>query len=420
MTKLDQVVDLALFNSMVTKGYINLRESNSNPDLIIANYSSQAQIDSVWNEATIACRGLIYNRTNWQIIARPFAKFFNLENHPPGIVEGWLKEAGSYDVFEKHDGSLGIGYIDPKEPYRVRISTRGSMDSEMAEWASEWIEGCDSTGWSFALEEWAYDCIKEGATPIFEIVYKDNRIVRNYGGFEGLIPLGSISIATGKDTIHYRRIVDILNSKEGRYAKKVLGNITIGSIESTTDDFETTTNRLLANVSPEDLEAGNVEGWVYTFKLSDGTTRRTKVKTEPYRNLHYLVTSWTMGSQDLSYRTLKAMRAGVDLSELDGMIPEDLYLDIRECEETILNIVAQRDMEVYHDVSRLVLQIQKEQRDPTLISSVIANNRDHRKRFVELAKSLDNPDGIGPFMRVLNGGQWDWLKSLSDEKFFQS
>ena len=72
--------------------------------LAILNYTELCVYDTHWSPTTLACRGLIYNTDNGEVVARPFAKFFNYGQ--PGAAVIGLDEVVC--VMDKIDGSLGI------------------------------------------------------------------------------------------------------------------------------------------------------------------------------------------------------------------------------------------------------------------------------------------------------------------------
>ena len=68
--------------------------------LTIWNYTPAVQYGEKWDEVTLQCRGLVTG-TEGNVVARPFKKFFNLEEnkHTP---------TSDFEVFDKMDGSLGL------------------------------------------------------------------------------------------------------------------------------------------------------------------------------------------------------------------------------------------------------------------------------------------------------------------------
>lgn len=85
---------------LIDEKYISVQK-HPTEDLYIYNYTQKAQFDRMWNETTMACRGLIMNGKGG-IIARPFNKFFNY-----GEYQGEIP-SGEFEITEKMDGSLGL------------------------------------------------------------------------------------------------------------------------------------------------------------------------------------------------------------------------------------------------------------------------------------------------------------------------
>lgn len=157
--------------------------------LAILNYTQRCMFERAWTHTTRTCRGLIYHTDTMEIVARPFAKFFNYGE----------PEAGDLDLSElcwvsdKVDGSLGILY-----PLSVAggfaIATRGSFTSPQAVRATAmWRES------RFFLSEMTGFAKRE--TYLYEIVYPENRIVCDYGDVRELVPLAIVDIETGKDLV---------------------------------------------------------------------------------------------------------------------------------------------------------------------------------------------------------------------------
>ncbi len=145
-------------------------------DLWIYNYTERCQYEKHWTPETLACRGLILD-ADGAVVARPFAKFFNYGDPLAAIPDE------PYTVTEKMDGSLGILYELGGD---FHIATRGSFVSEQA------IEAT-------AMVRDRFLAFRKGSTPLFEIVYPENRIVVHYGDRRDLILLGAIDHATGRD-----------------------------------------------------------------------------------------------------------------------------------------------------------------------------------------------------------------------------
>ena len=178
MAHLRDVCDPALVDEAIGAGLVSV---HADGPLRILNYTAKATYSRHWNEATVACRGLILDDAD-RVVARPFPKFFGpSEPDAPAIPTGRQME-----VTAKLDGSLGIAYTHPEGD--VRLATRGSLVSRQA------IEA--TRIWR---EKYRHVAIPEGVTPLFEIIYPDNRIVLDYGEMRDLVLLALIDTETGAD-----------------------------------------------------------------------------------------------------------------------------------------------------------------------------------------------------------------------------
>lgn len=232
--------------------------------LAILNYTHKAQHENIWDDVTEVCRGLIYDKRNGSVVARPFRKFFNLNtSFRPETMEEALP-CETPETLEKLDGSLGILYQWDGMPY---IATRGSFASEQAKWATAWFQ--DKI---MAAPYSSFNSIgPEGYTPIFEIIYKENRIVVSYD-FEGLVLLGFVNVLDGSE-LPYEDVVDYARLNNFRCAKKYPFDL---SIAKTTND-------------------PNIEGFVLQYRKDKegkelNPPLRIKVKTEDYCRLHKVIT----------------------------------------------------------------------------------------------------------------------------------
>lgn len=179
-TYLADIVDLEDLEQEIAAGYINRRTHPEFPELALVGYSDRAQFDNHWTPTVRACRGIIYRTDTLEVLARPFAKFFN---YGQNVDEGtqYDLDAPIVGAFNKWDGSLGIGYTRPDG--RFAIATRGSFDSEQARHATARVA--------------SYGKAIPGITWLFEIIYPDNRIVLDYGDRDELVHLGCVEIASG-------------------------------------------------------------------------------------------------------------------------------------------------------------------------------------------------------------------------------
>jgi RNA ligase len=174
-----------LVHALIPGGYVRAQTHPVWPDLVILNYTEKCAFERAWNKITSTCRGLIYNVTTGEVLARPFPKFFNYGE--PGAPEIPLDTR--VEVTDKLDGSLGILYPTPDGEWAV--ATRGSFDSEQARhatavWQRRYADQCGRLGMPFA-----------GVTLLFEIIYPANRIVVDYSDLDDLVLLGAVDIEYG-------------------------------------------------------------------------------------------------------------------------------------------------------------------------------------------------------------------------------
>jgi RNA ligase len=161
--------NLEVLEEYIDKGLV-VKQNHPTLPLSIYNYSRTTQYDGMWDDITLNCRGLVLDLEG-NVIAKPFPKFFNYEEHKPEDIPN-----ESFEVYEKMDGSLGIFFYYEGE---FHMATRGSFTSEQA------INGLE------IAKRYNYDkiCVP-GYTYLFEIIYPENRIVVDYGKEERLVLLG--------------------------------------------------------------------------------------------------------------------------------------------------------------------------------------------------------------------------------------
>jgi len=169
-----------LVERYISDGMICSQYHPDHPNLLILNYTQAVQYGRLWDEFTLSARGLVIDTDTYEIVARPFSKFFNLTEHQDGEIPVDEK----YTVWEKLDGSLGILFNYKGEWI---WATRGSFTSDQVVLAKEMFK---SGGYS-------YDDLDDSYTHLFEVVYAQNRIVVDYGGDNKLVSLGSIHTKTG-------------------------------------------------------------------------------------------------------------------------------------------------------------------------------------------------------------------------------
>jgi RNA ligase len=278
--------DLNILSKYIDEGLV-IKQVHPTLPLSIYNYSRECQYDGKWDDITLNCRGLVLDGDG-NVIAKPFPKFFNYEEIKSEDIPN-----ENFEVYEKMDGSLGIVFyyeeelsderryniwfnnnyvtgmerlFDPNklpdfdDPYyeptpkikgEWHIATRGSFTSEQAIKGREMLDKLNKT-----------DLIS-GYTYLVEIIYKNNRIVVDYGDDEKLVLLGCYNNETGQEIL--------INEMEGW--EIVMKYKTWG------EDWET----LKQEISKDN------EGYVIRF--SGGM--RMKIKGTEYVRLHKILTNFS-------------------------------------------------------------------------------------------------------------------------------
>jgi len=271
-------------------GLLN-KQTHPTLDLTIWNYSPKVQYERLWDDITLQCRGLVTN-SKGDIVARPFKKFFNYEEHK---LEDIPNE--NYEVYEKMDGSLGILFNYKNEWIMV---TRGSFTSEQS------IKGKE------LLEKYNFKRLHTDYTYLFEIIYKENRIVCDYD-YDDIVLLGMIETKSGNE-------VNIHNGNEDIRFQNMISNIGFPVVmlyKTWNESYD-----LLKEEIQKDRE-----GYVIRFKNGF----RMKIKGEEYKRLHKLLTG--ISSRDI-WEHLKDDRP---LDDIIKDVPDEFYDWVKETSEDLKN-----------------------------------------------------------------------------------
>lgn len=294
MTKLKKV-DIEKLNEYVASDLIRTQTHPTLP-LMILNYSEKAQHKKAWDLYTLSCRGLVIDLFG-NIIARPFNKFFNLEEHQvlPDLP---------YKVYEKVDGSLGILFNFRGEWI---MATRGSFTSDQA------IEGMkmlnNMKAQQYLVPEYTY---------LFEIIYPENRIVVDYGANRKLVLIGVINTATGEEIT--------LNCAS--------------HIFSAVSEWDVRNPEEL-----KELKLDNFEGFVLKYE----NNFRIKIKLEEYKRLHKIVTG-------VSSRSIwDALRFRSPIEGLLEKVPDEFYqwvIDTKQELEVLYETIYEKALVEYQQVPK--------------------------------------------------------------------
>lgn len=269
-------VDWNVLNNYIEE---NLIIANKHPDfdIWILNYSPKAQSKKFWDEYTIACRGMVID-SDGNILARPFKKFKNYEEHDPSEID----MSQDFDIFEKMDGSLIIIFYYEERMTWI-VATRGSFISEQSIEARK------------MLDVSIFDKLSKTDTYLFEILYPENRIVVDYGKRRELVLLGRVQTKTGFELLH--EDLKLNYSKWFTIVKKYnIANV-----------------KMLGDLKA--LEEDNREGFVIRFF----TGFRVKVKFTEYIRLHSILTNVS------NIVVWEHMRDNYEFDELLDRVPDEFY-----------------------------------------------------------------------------------------------
>ena len=277
------IKDYILYQNLLKEVEAGRVTSNQKGDLVLFKYTQDTHIEGKWNDVNRQARGLIM-RTDGTVVARPFAKFFNLGEVSETRLENLPQEGA--EVFEKLDGSCGIGYLAEGQ---WRIATPGSLVSEQAKFASEVLINLYDT-----------QALPKDCTPVFEIVYPGNRIVCDYSKDpRGTQFLALLAIIEHGGVEWHQRRVDQIADKCGFPRPR----------------------RCSVDIRSDIPFPDNEEGYVVLFENG----LRVKVKSPGYLRIHRLLNYMTpKGVIDL----MRGREYGATLRELPPSIAKD-FDDIR-------------------------------------------------------------------------------------------
>ncbi len=328
---------------MIESGFV-IKNKHPTEDLYIYNYTQKTQFERVWNAVTLACRGLILDE-NYNIIARPFAKFFNLGEYENQEIPN-LK----FDVFEKMDGSLGILYFHNNQAF---MASRGSFNSDQSIKANELLKSKYS------------DCLvnlDQSKTYLFEIIYPENRIVLDYGEEESLVLLAIIDTQTGNE-----------------FPLEDLGFPVVKKYDGI-DDIQ----KLKA------LELTDKEGFVIQYS----NIYRLKIKFSEYLRLHRIIT------QVSSINIWEYLKTEQSLDEVLEKVPDEFFDWVKNTQNNLVSQFEEIENQCKKDFK--ILETQKETaiyymtcKHPSVLFSMM-KNRDYKPIIWKMIR----PDFEKPFKNV--------------------
>jgi RNA ligase len=311
--------DLNILNDYIERGLV-IKQVHPTLPLSIYNYSRTCQYGRLWDEITLACRGLVLDNEG-NVIAKPFPKFFNYEEHTAEEIPNEL-----FEVYEKMDGSLGICFYYERElTYieRYKLWFNGNYETGM-EYCEEIVPNFDdpyfhptpktkgewhiATRGSFVSEQavkgkellgkYNFQKLHTDYTYLFEIIYKENRIVCDYD-FEDVVLLGMINTKTGIE-------VNLHSDTEDIRIQNIIKNIGL-NVVTRYNTFGEGFDELKREIS------NSKEGYVIRFRNG----MRMKIKGDEYVRLHRILTNFS--TTDI----WELLRTGGNLDEFLDRVPDE-------------------------------------------------------------------------------------------------
>lgn len=279
-------MDLTLLQSYKERGLLK-SQSHPNLPLTIWNYTPECQFSKSWDNITLSCRGLVTDDNTGEVVAKPFPKFFNLEERMHTPTE-------QFEVFTKMDGSLGILFWYNEQWV---YASRGSFTSPHAEFFKQHTEYFYSEALKYLDKDFTY---------CFELIHPDFQVVVNYGNKQDVVLLGAYNTKSGQEWLnvldHYKTLLPTVERHEAYSGS---------SMEAL-----------------KALNTDNEEGFVIRFMNGD----RCKIKFADYVRLHAVMTEVST----LSIWKMKVDNISFD-NKILSMIPDECYDWIKSVENNLQN-----------------------------------------------------------------------------------
>jgi len=270
--------NLEILDDYIKKGLVDVQSHPVFP-LKVYKYSRECQYSSSWDDITLNMRGTILD-SDGNLVAKGFSKFFNYEEVKDLIP--WGKEV--VWVQEKMDGSCGILFYYENEWV---MATNGSFTSEQS------IKGLEIFKSKYDLDKF-----DKNITYVVEIIYKENKIVVDYGNDERVVFL---TLFNKDRELNVSTMRSILLSQGVSISDIVNSELLLDSDEN-----------LAISLKEKNLQ--NSEGYVLRFQPSN---YRIKIKFEDYVKLHSFLANFS------NVDIWVCLKNGEDISKIVLYVPDE-------------------------------------------------------------------------------------------------
>jgi RNA ligase len=297
-------MEISVLNEYFEKGLL-YKQTHPTLPLTIWNYSEKVQYESLWDDVTVQCRGLITENTTGKILVRPFTKFFNYEEV---VDKNVIPSKGDYVyVQEKMDGSLGILFSYDGEWI---MATRGSFTSDQA------IRGMEILKSQYTVFDRSFE---PSVAYLCEIIYPENRIVVDYKKEKIVFLSAAINWsfrgwkASDEDELHWTTACAYFH----------MNGIKKSDIVKTEQHFSFS-NDLYRSLKEKNEK--NKEGFVLRFFPGNF---RMKIKFEDYVRFHKIMTNLSTTA------VWEVLLNGQNMDSILKDVPDEFYQKIREYEHKL-------------------------------------------------------------------------------------
>lgn len=273
------------------------KQSHPNLPLTIWNYTERVQYESLWDETTLMCRGLITD-ADGKAVVRPMSKFFNYEEVADKDQMPWDDQ--SVYVQDKEDGSMLILFYYGCEWI---TATRGSFSSDQAK-----------RGLEILRKRYDLEWFNKSVAYIGEVIYPENRIVVDHGSEEKVVFLTAVlNLATSDE-----------NDRELNWATAKAFFHSSGIRE---EDIVRTEHHSLFGEglirSLKEMNTKNKEGFVIRFFPSN---YRVKVKFEEYIRIHRIITCVS------NVTVWECLKESKSMDDILSDVPDEFYGWVKKTE----------------------------------------------------------------------------------------
>lgn len=312
--KLSDLFNPKILAAAIEQGHVT-RKPHPDLPLSILTYTPACQYAAAWTPVTMRCRGLVVDNLTDEIVAWPFPKFFNLEEHNLDRPYAPPLPDEPFTVQEKADGSLAIVFHYDGQ---WRVASKGSFASDQARWAQGWLDESDTSKLTI------------GTTYLAEMIYPDNRIVVDYGGEETLRLLAAfnphgeeVELAT-VDTGWEHLVGTVAAVYSGINLSRIL--------------FRAKRNQTFDGTA---MTGTSAEGYVLRY----ATGLRVKVKFPEYIRLHAVITGLTERS------VWELLKDGQSLKSLLDVLPDEYHEWLAQTADRLKKQARERAVEILCAVS---------------------------------------------------------------------